>query len=294
MASAREWVTRVFDGLERAFHSASHRRLLSTGLVVVFLFALLVIELAHRELLGARLKGALPHGHFHAVELAFYLLLSFEVASLVFAIAKSVANAAGKQFEIFSLILLRSSFEAFAEMDEPLRWAQAQGVVWPMVSDAVGALLIFVALGFYYPLQRHRPLSEDRQDRANFVLAKKIISLVLVVVFSGLALESLWHLGSTLHPDGFFEAFYTVLIFADVLVVLISLRYNSSYRVVFRNSGLAVATVLLRLALSAPPPWSAGLGLLAVAFALALTLAYNRFAPVLEGEQGAEALSPPR
>lgn len=282
MAEARESrFARVFDRLERVFNSASHRRVLSTGLVAAFLFSLAVIELAGRDLLGARLKAALPHSHFHAVQLAFYLLLSFEVASLVFAIAKSVSNAAGKQFEIFSLILLRSSFEAFAEMDEPVRWAQAQGVVWPMLSDAIAALLIFVALGFYYPLQRHRPLSDDRQDRANFVLAKKIISLVLVVVFSVLALESLWSLFTTLHPNGFFEAFYTVLIFADVLVVLISLRYNSSYRVVFRNSGLAVATVMLRLALSAPPPWSGALGLFAVLFALALTFAYNRFAPVL-------------
>ncbi len=33
-----------------------------------------------------------------------------------------------------------------------------------------------------------------------------------------------------------------MLIFADVLVVLISLRYSASYHVVFRNSGLAVAT----------------------------------------------------
>ncbi len=139
----------------------------------------------------------------------------------------------------------------------------------------MAALLIFVALGFYYPLQRHQPLSENRQDRANFVLAKKIISLVLVIVFSALALKSLWSLATTLHPNGFFEAFYTVLIFADVLVVLISLRYNSSYRVVFRNSGLAVATVMLRLALSAPAPWSGALGL----FALALTFASNRFPP---------------
>ncbi|MDP1826972.1 MAG: hypothetical protein Q8L48_27105 [Archangium sp.] len=281
--------SRVFDRLERAFHSAAHRRILSTGLVAAFLVALVVIELSNRGLLGPGLQRALPRSHFHAVELAFYLLLSFEVASLVFAIVKSVSNAAGKQFEIFSLILLRSSFEAFAEMDEPLRWVQAQGVVWPMLSDAVAALLIFVSLGFYYPLQRHRPLSEDRRDRANFVLAKKVISLVLVVVFSGLALESVWSLATTFHASGFFEAFYTVLIFADVLVVLISLRYNSSYRVVFRNSGLAVATVMLRLALSAPAPWSGALGLFAVLFAVALTLAYNRFAPVLDDAAGTAA-----
>jgi hypothetical protein len=62
-------------------------------------------------------------------------------------------------------------------------------------------------------------------------------------------------------------------------VVLISTRYSSTYRVVFRNSGVAVSTVLLRLALSAPHYVNALLGLGAALFALALTVAYNRLAP---------------
>jgi hypothetical protein len=38
-----------------------------------------------------------------------------------------------------------------------------------------------------------------------------------------------------------------------------------------------VATVLLRLALAAPPPWAGALGLGAVLFALVLTVVYDRF-----------------
>ena len=82
----------------------------------------------------------------------------------------------------------------------------------------------------------------------------------------------------------FFETFYTVIVFADVLIVLLSLRYSASYHVVFRNSGLAVATVLLRVALAAPPFYNAALGLAAALFALGLTIACNRIAPVLPGE----------
>ena len=40
------------------------------------------------------------------------------------------------------------------------------------------------------------------------------------------------------------EPFYTLLVFADILVVLLSMRYSASYQVVFRNSGLAVATMV--------------------------------------------------
>jgi len=39
----------------------------------------------------------------------------------------------------------------------------------------------------------------------------------------------------------FSSVFYTVLVFSDVLLVLVSLRYSSGYPVLFRNSGFAVA-----------------------------------------------------
>ena len=45
----------------------------------------------------------------------------------------------------------------------------------------------------------------------------------------------------------FFEQFYTVLIFADILVVLLALRHSFAYDLVLRNSGFAAATVLIRL-----------------------------------------------
>jgi hypothetical protein len=79
----------------------------------------------------------------------------------------------------------------------------------------------------------------------------------------------------------FFESFYSVLVLADILVVLVSLRYSPSYLVMFRNSGLAVAAVLLRVALSAPPYANAALGLAAALFTLGLTVASTRLAPLL-------------
>ncbi|MDP3505014.1 MAG: hypothetical protein Q8S33_32045 [Myxococcales bacterium] len=261
-------LTRLFDVLHAAFESARHRRLLSIGLVGAFGLALFVIELGQRSLLGERFQEAMPRSHFHAIDFAFNLLLAYEVTGLVFALARSVANAAGKQFEIFSLILLRHSFEPFGRLDEPVHWEQAREAVVPMLSYAGGALLIFVGLGFYYAGQEHRPLSDDARDRDGFIAAKKVLALVLLGVLVGLAVRSLAGFASTLHTEPFFEPFYTVLIFADVLVVLFSLRYSASYLVVFRNSGLAVATVLLRLALS---------------------YAYHRFAPVLEHVEDPES-----
>jgi hypothetical protein len=171
-------------------------------------------------------------------------------------------------------------------MPEPIVWSEAKGAVLHMVVNGFGALAVFVVLGFYYRLQRHRPLSYDARDTRRFVAAKKVISLALIAIFGWVAI------GAAFSEDHhFFETFFTVLVFADVLIVLLSLRYSGSYHVVFRNSGLAVATVLLRLALSAPVYYNAALGIAAALFALGLTIACNRLGPAIPG--GAEPEAPP-
>lgn len=275
--------TRMFDRIETLWEAPRMRHAVAAALVVSFLAAVIAIDLNRRGLLPARVGAGVPRNHFRAVELAFWLLLAYEVVGLVLGIARSVANAAGKQFEIFSLILLRHSFEEFGYLDEPLVWEGARDAAFRMVANGFGALLVFVVLGFYYALQRHRPITEDQRDNQHFIDAKKAIALVLLVIFAIVSVSAVKDEGK-----GLFETFFTVLVFADILVVLISLRFSGSYHVVFRNSGLALATVLLRVALSAPPYYNAGLGLAAALFALGLTLAFNRFAPVLHpaGERG--------
>ncbi|MFX8393307.1 hypothetical protein ABTL67_19585, partial [Acinetobacter baumannii] len=71
--------------------------------------------------------------------------------------------------------------------------------------------------------------------------------------------------------------FYTMLIFVDILLVLLSLQFSSTYHVAFRASGYAAATVFIRIALIAPPYLSAALGVGATVYALGLTYSYNFF-----------------
>jgi hypothetical protein len=99
---------------------------------------------------------------------------------------------------------------------------------------------------------------------------------VLLASLLVIAVNVAWAWFTTGDEKSFFEVFYTLLIFADVLIVLISLRYSVAYAVVFRYFGFAVATVLTRLALTAPRMVDAGLGVTATIFAIALTWVYNR------------------
>lgn len=276
---------RLFNTLEARWESESGRRSAANLLILVFLGTLVAIELKRQGLLPAFLAGPVPSSHFAAVSLAFTFFLIIEIIGLVFALAQSVANAVGKQFEIFSLILLREAFKEFAYFGEPIVWEEIREPVLHMLADAGGALVIFVLISFYYRTQLHRPITSDAQEQTHFVTAKKAIALLLLAVFVLIGVNDLWRYATDQPVYPFFKTFYTVLIFSDVLIVLISLRYTATYHVVFRNSGFALATVTLRIALAAPVYINVLLGIAASAFILGLTYAYNTFGAVREAEE---------
>ena len=57
----------------------------------------------------------------------------------------------------------------------------------------------------------------------------------------------------------------------DILIVLISECFHPSFYTVFRNSGFALSTMLIRMALAAPPYFNVLLGIAAALFAILLT-----------------------
>jgi len=269
-----------FDLFEERWESPEGQKVMAAFLVFFFMFSVAIIELNRRALLPAPFDHIFSRTHLAAIEQAFNLLLALEVVSLILSLVHSVSRSVGKQFEILSLILLRGTFKKISHFSEPLVWEQIKSVIVPIVASALGALLIFVILGFFYRLQKRHPLkARAHGDKNKFILAKKIIALTLLVSFLAMGADDVWSYFVFDHPENIFEMFYTLLIFSDVLIVLISLRYSSQYLVAFRNSGFAVATVLIRLALLAPATIGAMLGVGTAFFALGITIAYNAFVP---------------
>lgn len=197
-----------FDRVERAWAVARTQRAVGSLLTAAFVVALLAIEAGRRGWLPSGLAAKVPDNHFYAVDLAFTLLLLFEVIALVLTLAQSVSLAVGKQFEILSLILVRHTFKEFTAFPEPVTWESVRPALPDMAAVAAGALLIFVGLGFFYRQQRHLPLSADPDDRWSFVASKKLVSLALLVLLIGIGGADLVRLlrGEETYP--FFETFY--------------------------------------------------------------------------------------
>ncbi|WP_138774434.1 hypothetical protein [Desulfohalovibrio reitneri] len=269
--------SRVFDYLHGLWESRGMQKRVGALLVLTFLVGLAGIQLKIWGMLPHSLARLTPSSHYYAIDLAFTLVLAVEVLGLVFALPSSFSRSVGKQLEILALILLRGAFKQLKYFPEPIDLTRDLEPLLTILAEASGALAIFVVLGFYYR-QRHFRTIRDDSAVERFVAFKKGLSLVLLAGFAGSAAYDGYLLFMSYEPYGFFKTFYTVLIFSDILIVLASQLDAPWFHAVFRNSGLAVSTLIMRLALTAPPLLAPLLGLAAALLALGLTMAFNRFA----------------
>ena len=269
-----EQCTFIFDPLHYHWeHERMHRKI-SVMLVLLFLGSLLTIEFKRQGFLPAAIAGPIPENHFFAIQAAFTVVLILEIISLIFTIPCSFSKSVGKQFEILSLILMRNAFKELSYLPEPITFLGNEDAVWRIISDGFGALLVFALLGYYYKIQdKYQDLkTKPSVDLFSFVAAKKGIALTILAIFIYMGGTTIYNwVTATPQPD-FFHGFYTLLIITDILLVLVAQCFQPSFYAVFRNSGYALSTLIIRLALAAPPYFNVLLGVAASIFAIAMTI----------------------
>ncbi len=267
------WLTRLFDRIEEKWDSEPFLKLMAIVLVGSYLLAILFIELKSNGIIS---WSVIPVDHFKAIELAFTFLLFFEVINLVFSLVKSVSVSMETQLQILSLILLRNAFKLFGEFPDTITWHAIQHKVILMSADAFGALIIFFIIIFIRKIDKHRYISKSIDEQQSFINIKKIIAFILLVTFIVLIVTDIYYFFNANADFNFFHKFFTILIFNDILLVFIALRYCSRYRILFRNSGFALATITMRLSLEIKAPYNDLLGVSSAIFVLLLVMAYNR------------------
>ncbi len=275
--SAAGHLANFYNKIEHYWEGDKNHRHLGNFIVLTFLLSLLLIFLNRQGLIHSAFSAYIPVKYFSAIVYAFVVLLVFEIFSMIFVLPGSVSSSMLKQFEIYSLILLRDVFKGIEAFPEPVQWHHVVESIYPMAFDAGGALLIFIGIYYIRKLQLHKKITSDKRKQNQFVEIKKILSLLLIVIFIGLIVYDVFLFLNHAPTFKMFTLFYTVLIFFDIFLVLVSLRYNLSYRVLFRNSAFAIATIMLRLSLTAPAYYKALIGVSSIAFVLILTFFYSKY-----------------
>ena len=265
-----------FDKIRRLWEHELTNKIVSYSLVWIFVLTSIASYLVHKKYLSLGHFNLAFSNPFFAIEIAFTLLLILELLSLIFVLHKSVAKSVGKQFELLSLIFLRSGFKEFSHIDH-FEWETMSESVFHMFAYGFGALAIFIIFGFTERLRKHTRLTETEDDQKEFIQAKKLLSLLLLASFLVVGffdIKALIQKEEYLHS---FNTFYTVLIFSDIIIVLIALRYTLNYYKIFRYSAFVLATIFIRISLSIDAYYNVIIGVATALFVLLLTLSYNYF-----------------
>ena len=188
----------------------------------------------------------------------FSILLAYEVYQLIRAIPESFSTAVGKQFEIVTLLVVRDIFKRLSELEFSGDWT-VDSELKLIVIECLTFITLFTT-SLIYRANSNTDTKVDFKDNEllNFVQNKQKIAVVLLATYLVVAMLSFsnWII-SVGEGDGsvtreiFFLDFFTILILADILILLISYGYSTDFTNLARNTGFILSTVVLRVAIGA-------------------------------------------
>ena len=218
-----------------------------------------------------------------AIYTPFSLILIYEIYLLLFYLPRSFTSCVSKQFEIISLIVIRKIFKDIPQMDLADNW-MGSSHNFELIVDLLGFLILFLLIFLFNKSKQRVPKQAVENSRLlNFIASKKIVSVMLFGVLGVMLLSTLsqwiynvFNQQSILNLDSlFFNQFFTLLILADVVILLISFRYTEEYSKLIRNTGFIIATILIRLSFSAEGYLTMVLILTGVSFAYLILQIFN-------------------
>jgi hypothetical protein len=234
------------------------------------------------------LGSLISKNYLAAIYTPFSVLLYYEVYILIVAIPKSLTKAVGKQFEIIALVVIRDVFKDLAYLGDNTFDLENIEILYPVFIDMTGGLAMFLLVGVFYHLNPDRAGKPDNPELKRFVQLKKGIALFLVtilLILSGYQLtEWIQYIAQAediaeakRQGSSFFTQLFTVMIFADILILIVSFLYSDSFELTFRNAGYVISTLLIRFGLSVEKPYDMLFFLTSFIFGVLVLLIYRYF-----------------
>ncbi|MCH1528795.1 MAG: hypothetical protein L7S46_03605 [Candidatus Poseidoniaceae archaeon] len=225
-----------------------------------FLLHLLLCLFYQLDLIGvSEQTSGLFDSYLDALYTPFSIFLAYEVYELIRTIPDSFTNSIGKQFEIITLLVVRDILKRLSDIDASVT-STVDGSITILAAECLAFLILFAtALLFSRAHRETTSISSDREELEKFISQKKQLAVLLLGVYILTAIYSLstWSYG-VFEGDGstnrtiFFLDFFTVLIMADILILLVSYQYITEFAHLARNTGFILSTVILRVAIASP------------------------------------------
>ena len=124
-----------------------------------------------------------------------------------------------------------------------------------------GILILFFLIYLFNYVKSRIEIKKNNKDIFKFIDSKKIISIALIpimVVLFALGIYNWYSIGMSSNfassfyyvNEVFYTTFFSILIIADVFILLLSFLYTERYSQIMRNTGFIICTILIRLSFS--------------------------------------------
>ena len=250
--------------------------------IVGFLLHLMLIYAKKLGLVVFSFETPLLDSPISAIYTPFTIILIYEIYLLVLNLPRSFTTSVSKQFEIISLILIRRIFADIPKVDLSANWFSTKENL-ELIYNILGVLILYYLI-FLFNKARHKLEKKPLTGIiSKFITSKKGVSLVLLFVLIVLSFTSAYNWGKELLLNDssgdinsvFYNEFFSVLILADVLILLLSFQYTERYSQIVRNTGFIISTVLIRLSFGVTGLANISLVVSSVVFGLIILWVYN-------------------
>ena len=262
--------------------------------IASFFIHLIIIWLVDFGLITIQGAPLLFTNTISAIYTPFSFILVYEVYLLIYYLPKSITTYISKQYEIISLIIIRRLFKDLSELTFSNNWFNIKYDL-QFTYDLIASVLLFILIYQFYVQNKKRYRTENisaskAESISTFIKIKKVIATLLVPALFIAAIYSFFHwIMSVVSPSEvgsislkninniFFEQFFSMLIIADVILLLFSFFHTDEFHKVIRNSGFIISTILIRLSFAATGLLNTALIISAVVFGLVILIIHNQF-----------------
>ena len=253
-----EWNKKAFQ-LSMGDFSEEYIRKVATIFAVVGFFLHIVVwalfETGNITITGG--AAELVKSPLSTLYTPFSILLVYEVYQLIRTIPDSFSSSVGKQYEIATLLVVRDILKRLSEVENSEGWKISSDLGFLLVECAAFLVLLYTSLT-YFRISSSSEKSEQMADNvAIFVEAKRGIANAMLLIFLAMAAYSFYTWVDSVQDGGgsvsrviFFLDFFTFLILADILILLISYWFYTDFGNLARNTGFVLSTVIIRVAIS--------------------------------------------
>ena len=253
--------SKVFDGI----FSERNRKIIESFTIwsatIGFIFHLSLVLLNNYSIINIGNESLLLTNPISAIYTPFSIILYYEIFLLIYFLPRSFTTSILKQFEIISLIIIRRIFYDIPKLDlDSGNWFNNPDNL-QITYDLICILILFFLIYLFNLVKSRIENKKSNKSITKFIDSKKIISIALIPVMLCLFIIGIYNwysigmdsnFASSFYyvNEVFYNTFFSILIIADVFILLLSFLYTERYSQIMRNTGFIICTILIRLSFS--------------------------------------------